>query len=122
MEEESRKEEKQEEKPLEKMTVIDLKKIALEIPDIKGVSAMKKDELLSVIKEHRGIKDEETPVKKGKKKPAKAALDKKKLKGKISQLKQEKEAARGKEDRKRVDMLRRRLSRLKKQTRKAAQA
>ena len=121
MEEENKKEEKQEKKPLEKMTVIDLKKIALEIPGIKGVSAMKKDELLAVIKEHKGVKDEE-PARKDKKKPAKAALDKKKLKGKISQLKQEKEAARGKEDRKRVDMLRRRLSRLKKQTRKATQA
>ena len=122
MEEETKKEKKQAtERPLDKMTAIELRKIAREIPGVTGVHAMKKDKLLAVVKEHRGIKDE-GPVKKEKKKLAKAMPDVKGLKGKITQLRQEKEVARGQMDRKRVDMLRRRISRLKRQTRKAAQA
>lgn len=121
MEEETKKEKKQAtEKPLDKMTAIELREIAREIPGVTGVHAMKKDKLLAVVKEHRGIK-EEGPAKK-KQKTAKAMPDVKGLKGKITQLRQEKEVARGQMDRKRVDMLRRRISRLKRQTRKAAQA
>ena len=80
MEEEIKKEEikeehqKEKEKPLDKMTVKELRTIALEIPNLTGVHAMKKDQLLRVIKETRGI-TEEKPLKK--RKPFKQASSKK---------------------------------------------
>ena len=37
------------EKPLEKMTAKELREVALEIPEIEGVHAMKKEELLEAI-------------------------------------------------------------------------
>ncbi len=112
-------EEKIPEKPLEKMTVKELRDIALEIPGLEGVTAMKKDELLAVIKEEPVIKEEE-PEKK-KKKIAKTELNVKELKGKILQLREEKRAAREANDRHRIDILRRRINRLKKRTRKVVQ-
>ncbi len=45
-------------KPLEKMTVKDLRAMALNIPGITGVHAMKKEELIAEIKEAKGITDE----------------------------------------------------------------
>ncbi len=135
MEEEIKKEEGQEvkeeeqgekEKPLDKMTVKDLREIAVEIPDLTGVHAMKKDELLKVINEARGIK-EEAPIEKSKEKVSKKKVSKqevsvKELKQKVVRFKEEKGTARKAKDRKRVDLLRRRINRLKKQTRKLAQA
>jgi len=49
-------------KPLEKMTVKDLREMAKDMPGIEGVHGMKKEELIVAIKEVKGIKDE--PVKK----------------------------------------------------------
>ena len=115
------KEEKKEEKPLDKMTAKELREIALEIPGIDGVHAMKKEELLAAIKEAKGIKDEE-PVKKAKKKVAKKQVSVKELKDKIIQLKKEKKDALEAKDNKMIDVYRRRINRLKKQTRKAVQA
>ena len=43
------------EKPLEKMTVKDLREMAKEMPEIVGVHGMKKDELISAIKKVKGI-------------------------------------------------------------------
>ncbi|MBW1730549.1 MAG: Rho termination factor N-terminal domain-containing protein [Deltaproteobacteria bacterium] len=120
--EETQEEEKrpiEEEKPLDKMTAPELREIAKEIPGVTGVHAMKKDQLLAIIKEHRGIKDE-APKRKKAKKPV--GVTPKQLKEKIAQLKAEKEAARQAQDKKRVDILRRRINRLKKQTRKVALA
>ena len=58
MAEDAKKEEKQAEKPLDKMTVVELSDVAKEeIPDITGVTGMKKDQLLEIIKDARGIKD-----------------------------------------------------------------
>ncbi len=54
-----KKEEK--EKPLEKMTVKELREIAKGIEGVVGASGMNKDELLTVIRKARGI---EEPVKK----------------------------------------------------------
>ena len=68
MADKQKKDEKKTEKPLDKMTVVELREIAKEIPDVTGVSGMKKDQLLSIIKEAQGIKDEEPPQKKAKKK------------------------------------------------------
>jgi hypothetical protein len=109
------------EKPLDKMTAKDLREIAKEIPGVTGVHAMKKDQLLEVIKQARGIKEEE-PVKEKKKKAPEKAIGVRELKQKIVYLKQEKEAARAARDRGKVDILRRRINRLKKRSRKAAQA
>ena len=47
------------EKPLEKMTAKELRAIALEIPEIEGVHAMKKEELLEAIRKSRGVEKEE---------------------------------------------------------------
>lgn len=127
MEEEINKEEVKEksqeeiEKPLDKMTVKDLKEIALEIPGLTGVHAMKKDELLKIIKEARGI-EEEAPIEKRKEKVLKQEVSVRELKQKVARLKEEKGASRKAKDRKRVDLLRRRINRLKKQTRKLVQA
>ena len=124
MEEEEKKEEIQEgkeqeqEKPLDKMTAKELREIAIEIPGVTGVHAMKKEQLLEIIKEAKGIKDEE-PVKKKKKAPKKE-VEKKELKTKIVSLKKEKEEAYTARDKKKVDILRRRINRLKKRTRKVA--
>jgi hypothetical protein len=98
-------------KPLEKMTVKDLKEIAKEIPEIVGVHGMKKDELIVAIKEAKGIQDE--PVKK-----AHASVAE--IKTKIKALKAQRQAALEASDKKMATIYRRRISRLKKKTRRAA--
>jgi len=115
-------------KPLYKMTVKELKEVAMEIPhdhENVAVSDMKKDELLTFIKEARGIKEEEEPEKekKKKKKPrVRQTLSKKEIREKIIQLREEKREAQKTRNQKKIDLLRRHISRLKKQTRKIAQA
>jgi len=111
----------EEEKPLDKMTATELREIAREIPGVEGAHAMKKEQLLEVIKKARGIK-EEAPVEKKEKKGAETEAIIRDLKQKIILLKQEKEAARATKDKKKLDVLRRRINRLKKRTRKVAQA
>jgi hypothetical protein len=116
-EETKKKVRKKEEKSLEKMTVKELKEIAMEIPRAVAVHDMRKGELIAFIKEARGIK-EEAPVKVEKKVIEKIKLNKSEIKGKIKQLKEEKKAAQEAYNKKRLDFLRRRISRLKKQTRR----
>ena len=77
MAEKEKKDKQQTEKPLDKMTVVELREVAKNIPDVTGVSGMKKDQLLALIKEAQGI-EEKAPVKKKK--------AKKKLKKKFSKL------------------------------------
>ena len=108
------------EKPLEKMTAPELKEVAKEIPGLTGVHAMKKADLLDVIKEYYGI-EEEAPAAKKKKETGKSTLTVKELKAKIILLREKKEEARATKDRKNVEIFRRRINRLKKQTRKVAQ-
>ena len=110
----------QEEKPIDKMTAPELREIAKEIPGVTGVHAMKKAELLAVVKEARGIEDE--APKKKRVKATKKVYTVKELKGKIAVLKEEKKKARGAKDGRKVDELRRRISRMKKLSRKVAQA
>ncbi len=102
------------EKPLDKMTATELREIARAIPDVDGVHAMKKQDLLEVIKKARGIQDEKPAIKGAKE------IDVKSLKESIARLKDEKAGAREAKDRKKVDIIRRRINRLKKRTRKAA--
>lgn len=99
-------------KPLEKMTAKELREIAMKIPGVEGVHAMKKEKLIEVIKEAKGIKEEKVIS-------GKDTI--KELKAKISMLKKEKEEARLAKDKRKVEILRRRINRLKKQTRKIAQ-
>ena len=105
-------------KPLHKMTTPELKEVAMEIPGVTGAHAMKKDELLAVIKEYWEIEDE-GPEQKTVQKPV-ATI--KSLKTKMDELREEKARAREADEKDRVDILRRRINRLKKQTRKVAKA
>lgn len=107
-----------ENKPLEKMTVKDLKEIAMAIPHEHtevAVSDMKKDELVAFIKNARGVVDE-SPAKKQKAKP-KTELTKQEIKKKIKELREEKKSV---QDKSREDILRRQINRLKKLSRKSA--
>jgi len=116
------KEEKEEkEKLLDRMTATELREMAREIPDITGAHAMKKEQLLEAIKKAKGIEDEK-PVKKRGKETLQQEVSVKELKEKIVLFKEEKKAARLSRDRKKVDVLRRRINRLKKRTRRVAQA
>jgi MinD-like ATPase involved in chromosome partitioning or flagellar assembly len=99
------------EKPLDKMTVKELREVAKEIPDIVGVHGMNKGDLLSAIKESRGIK--EAP----KKKASSSVRD---IKAKIQALKVKRTAAIAEKDKKRSTIYKRQISRLKKKSRKAA--
>ena len=46
------------EKPLEKMTAKELREMALGMPGIHGVHAMKKEELITAIRTAKGITDQ----------------------------------------------------------------
>ncbi|UCH21983.1 MAG: Rho termination factor N-terminal domain-containing protein, partial [Deltaproteobacteria bacterium] len=98
-------------KPLDKMTANELRELAKTIPDITGVHGMKKAELLAAIKEAKGIKEEVA------KKADKTVGE---IKKKIKALKAERQAALEAKDKKMVKIYRRRISRLKKRTRRAA--
>ena len=123
MTEESKKKQHKDEKPLDKMTVKDLRDIALEIPHDHATVAvrdMKKEELVAFIKEARGIVDEEPAKKKVSVKAEKVALTKPEVKQKIRTLRQEKKAAQDAKETKKADILRRRINKLKKLSRKIA--
>ncbi len=117
--------EKQEkaEKELDRMTVKELRVIAAEEADLAGIHAMKKAELLVAIKEAKGITEEKAPKEKApKEKEKKEELTRKELKDKIAELKSKKEEFRKARDRRMVEVLRRRINRAKKRTRKLARA
>jgi hypothetical protein len=119
MAEEVKKKEHSEEKSLEKMTVKDLRVIALEFPRSASVYTMKKEELIAFIKEAKGIKDEDSKKKKVKD-IERIKLTKQEVKAKIKLLKEERIASQEKKDKKREVFLRRKISHLKKQTRRMA--
>lgn len=107
-----------EEKDLEQMTVKELRTVAAETTDLVGVHAMKKAELLAAIKEARGI-TEEKPLRE---EVEKAGVTVKQLKAKIVELKRKRQEAREQKDRRMIQILRRRINRVKKRTRKLSQA
>ena len=107
-------------KPLVKMTAVELKEVAMEIPGAVGVTAMLKADLLSLIREYYGLEDE-TVEKKKKAKKVKVKTTVKELKTKIIELRDKKTDVREAGDPKQINKLRRRINRLKKQTRKVAQ-
>ena len=123
MAEKEKKEKQQTEKPLDKMTVVELREVAKKIPDVTGVSGMKKDQLLALIKEAQGIEEEKPAKKKTAKKKSSGPIKEmtvKELKAEIVRLRAEKDELRKEGDRKKIDAMRRRINRMKKKTRKAA--
>jgi len=134
-------------KPLDKMTVTELREVAKEIPDLTGVHGMKKAELLAAVQEAKGVEAEapeepkaesveaeapkepkaesveaEAPKKtkaKGKAK-SKTALTVPEMKALIKGLRSQRVQALADKDKKKAKIFRRRISRLKKKTRQAA--
>lgn len=98
------------EKPLDKMTVKELREIAKNIDGIAGVHGMNKAELLSAVKESRGIAEEV--------KTSDASV--RGIKKKIQALKPLRKAALKDNDKKMAKIYRRKISRLKKRTRRVA--
>ena len=101
------------EKPLDKMTAKEVREVAAEIPEIIGVHGMNKDVLLTGIKEARGIAVD-SPRKKRK------SGELRELKKKIKALKVKRQSALESSDKKMATIYRRRISRLKKRTHRAA--
>ncbi|MGV8074483.1 MAG: transcription termination factor Rho [Syntrophobacteraceae bacterium] len=96
-------------KPLDKMTAKELREMALGLEGIAGVHAMNKAELITAIKEIKGIIDD---------KQSKSAIDKRAVKVKIQKLKEKQLAAKEAKNTKIADSLRRSISNLKKKTRR----
>lgn len=99
------------EKPLEKMTAKELREVGKQIPELTGVHGMNKAELISAIKKGRGITEDL---------PKKTDSSVREIKKKIKTLKTEREAALNNNDNKMAKIYRRRITRLKKKTRRAA--
>jgi len=100
---------------LDKMTVHELREIVkAEIPEETGVTGMKKEHLLEIIKKHRGIEDDKHP----KKSTVRVALTVDEMKHKIVKLKADKKEFIEKHDKRMATILRRRIARLKKRIRK----
>ena len=120
MSEETHKKEHKEhdEKHLEKLTIKELREIAAEIPHEKAIHDMKKEELITFIKEARGIKDE-TPIKK-KKHIGKIKMTKPQLKAKIRELKALRFQALESKESDKATWLRHQISQLKKKSRRLA--
>ncbi len=116
MDAEKKKESK--EKDLDRMTVKELKEVATESTDLVGVHAMKKAELLAAIKEVKGIKEEKAPKEKIEKEP----ITIKELKAKIIELKAQRKESRNAGDKRMVHILRRKINRIKKETRRILKA
>src|SRR3989339_726193 len=100
------------EKPLDKMTATELRKYALDMGEISGVHGMNKEELLSAIKEVKGIKDEGKQTEK---------VSMRDLKEKAAAMRAKKlEAITAGEPQAKIDILRKKANRMKKRTRRAA--
>lgn len=108
----AKKEKQTKEKPLEKMTATELREVARELPEISGAYGMNKSELIAAIKEAKGIADTG-----GKKRPAASIRQ---VKEKLDELRKQREASLQADDKKQADILRRRISRLKKKTRRVS--
>lgn len=99
------------EKPLERMTVKELRAMALELPGITGAHGMNKPELISQIKQAKGIEEEKTNPK---------DTSVRDIKLKIKSFKEKRVEALAASDSKLATRYRRCISRLKKKTRRRA--
>jgi hypothetical protein len=101
------------EKPLDRMTAKELREHALTLGEIVGVHGMNKEELIAAIKEFKGITDDSAKSVK--------TVNVRELKEKINLLRQSKiDASAADENRGKINILRKRINRLKKKTRQAA--
>ena len=101
------------EKPLDKMTAKELREMALGMEGIVGVHAMNKSELVAAIKEAQGVEGEKKRDK---------SVDVRSIKKKIRELRSQKEAMREAGEKDKVQILRKKINRLKKKTRRATKA
>jgi len=109
------------EKPLEKMTAKELREMALGLPGVHGVHAMKKKELIAAIREARGITEPEPKKEKHIiAKKERVVLTVAQLKQKVKDLRAKREEIIQQRNWKMAEILRKRISRLKKKTRRAA--
>ncbi len=109
------------EKPLERMTAKELREVALAMGGIFGVHAMKKEELIAAIRKAKGLPEEEVKKEKpARVKKEKVVLTKAQLKQKIKELRAKKEEAFQGQNLKLAEILRKRISRYKKRTRRLA--
>jgi len=109
------------EKPLKKLTATELREMAMGLPGVHGVHAMKKEELIAAVRKAKGITEPEP--KKEKRialKKEKVALTTAQLKQKVKELKAKREEILQQGNWKIAKILRKRISRLKKKTRRAA--
>ncbi len=109
------------EKPLEKMTAKELREMALGLPGIHGVHAMKKEELITAIRKAKGMTEVEP--KKEKQivaKKEKVVLTVAELKKKVKELRAKREDSLQQKNWRMAEILRKKISRLKKKTRRAA--
>jgi hypothetical protein len=108
------------EKPLEKLTAKELREMALGMPGIEDVHAMKKEELITAIRAAKGLpplepkKEKKMAVKK-----EKVVLTAPQLKQKVRELRGKREEALQQKNWKLAGILRKQVSRLKKKTRHA---
>ncbi len=107
-----KKKKEQKEKPLEKWTIKELREEALKIPGVQGIHGLNKAELLAALRVEKGIVDD-SAKKKGE------GVREIKSKLKEVQKKRDDERAQG-ANRGRLNVLRRKISKLKKQTRRVA--
>lgn len=108
----AKKEKQAKEKPLEKLTATELRDMARELPGITGASGMNKTELIRAIKKAKGIEDT------GRKKRSDVSV--RQIKEKIRELKKQHQELLEQNDKKMADIYRKRISRLKKKTRRVA--
>jgi hypothetical protein len=109
------------EKPIEKMTAKELREMALGLPGIHGVHAMKKEELITAIRAAKGITEPE--VKRERRvvaKKEKIVLTSAQLKQKAKELRAKRGELLQERNFKMADILKKRINRLKKMTRRAA--
>ncbi|MBN1930013.1 MAG: transcription termination factor Rho [Desulfobacterales bacterium] len=105
------KKKKTKEKPLEKMTAKELRDLAMEIPEVTGVHGMNKVELIGAIKKARGIEEISGKL---------TDSSIREIKQKIKEIKSKRETVIKENDPKMAAIYRRRITRLKKKTRRAA--
>lgn len=108
------------EKPLEKLTAKELREMALGLPDIHGVHAMKKEELLVAIRKAKGIPEPELKKGKAGAKKEKVILTAAQLKQKAKELKVKREEWLQQRNFKMAEILKKRIRQLKKKTRRVA--
>jgi hypothetical protein len=102
----------EEKKSLEKHTVKELREMALAVGGMSGVSAMKKEELIKAIKEAKGV-----PLKAVREKPLESIVE---LKKKCRELRVKRDELKAKGDRLQALYIKRKISKLKKRTRRLA--